>query len=48
MDNCSIVWSSGVASVQLLLNGQYRAINKHGIPKLFSEMGEAFVYAQAK
>ncbi len=48
MENCSIVWGSGVASVQLLLNGKYRSLNKFGIPKLFENVDEALAYAQAK
>jgi hypothetical protein len=48
MDNCSIVWSSGIASVQLLLVGKYRGVNKLGIPKIFENVDEALAYAQAK
>lgn len=47
MENCSLVWSHGRASVQLLLNGKYRAINNLGKPKLFDVLKEAIEYAQA-
>lgn len=44
----SMIWSTGGASVQLLLNGKYRAINNAGSVKLFDMLGDALSFAQSK
>lgn len=47
MTEPSLVWSSGRMSIQLLLSGEYRAINKNLIPKKFATYEEAFIYVNA-
>lgn len=43
----NIVWSDGRgATVQLLLDGEYRAINRHGMPRRFKDLEEAIAFAK--
>jgi len=44
----SMRWSQDTMSVQLLLNGKYRAINKQQKPVLFDSLRLAIHYAQGK
>lgn len=44
--NLDIMWEKKGCSVQRLLNGNYRGINKHGVPAVFPTLDAANEYAK--